>query len=331
MIVNPDLIGTKTVSLGIGLTNRCNLNCPHCYSRSMEQHDLTLTDIKTILKMFPFLQKVNFGTGESVLNKDFIKIMNVFRKRKVQMALTTNGLTINQLDDAHLRWLKDVDFSIDFPDPKLHDEWRGQSGLFNIAVQGIERCKKIGVDVSIALCLMNNNYKYLPEFKEMIKSYDIFLRINLYKPVDSKKFLLSYKEFWEAMKILSENFELVNNSEPILSIITEDKIKGFPCGDSLRIHPTMVPSACVYVDGRDVSIDRFRRFKKTTPKFCQTCQFVDSCHGGCLGRRYLTSGVRNTDIYCPFVNGNSVPKIKFKRTETKEFIHSSYLCTIIVK
>ncbi len=322
---------SKVTSLGIGLTNRCNLNCPHCYSRVLPNADLTLSDIKVILKKFPNLKKVNFGTGESILNKNFIEILSVFKNHNVQMALTTNGLTIDQLSEEYLKWFKDIDVSIDFPNSKLHDEWRGQVGLFDMAVRGIEKCKKIGLDVSIVICLMNCNYKYLPEFKKLIDYYNLFLRVNIYKPVDSKKLLLSYEEFWRAMKILSDNFELVANSEPILSIVTKDKINGSPCGDSLRIHPTMVASGCVYIDGRNVSVHNFKKYKKVLPEFCRKCKFVNSCRGGCLGRRYLTLGIKNPDIYCPFAKGDSVPKIKFKLAKNKEFILGSYLCTIIVK
>jgi len=321
----------KICSLGVGLTNKCNLNCPHCYSRPMQQNDLTLADIKTILKKYPNLKKVNFGTGESILNKNLIKIMELFREHDIQMALTTNGLTINQLDDKHLAWFKDIDVSLDFPSAKLHDQWRGKPGLFRIAIEGIERCNKMGIDISIALCLMNHNYRYLPEFKKLIDRHGIFLRINLFKPTDSKNFLLNYKQFWEAMKILADNFKLVSNSEPILSIVTKDEIKGSPCGNSLRIHPNMVASACVYLDGQHISVDDFRKQKEAVPEFCRTCKFVESCRGGCLGRRYLTSGAEQPDIYCPFVKGKAVPKIKFQRAKEKEFIHSGYLCTIIVK
>jgi len=105
----------------------------------MQQSDLGLADIKRILKLFPNLKKINFGTGESIFNKDFREIMDFFRKNNIQMALTTNGLTIEQLEDKYLSWFKDIDISIDFPNAKLHDKWRGQSGLFNLAIRGIEK------------------------------------------------------------------------------------------------------------------------------------------------------------------------------------------------
>ncbi|PJC28409.1 hypothetical protein CO054_00295 [Candidatus Shapirobacteria bacterium CG_4_9_14_0_2_um_filter_39_11] len=187
------------------------------------------------------------------------------------------------------------------------------------------------IDISLVMCLMNNNYKFLPQFKKLLRRYNIFLRINLYKPVVTKKFLLNYEEFWKAMKMLSENFELVSNSEPILSIVTGDKLAGSPCGNSLRIHPNMVASGCVYIDGQKVPARDFQKQKEIIPNICRECKFVNSCRGGCLGRRYLTPGIEKPDIYCPFVKGEQQPKIKFKKAREEEFIHSSYLCTIIVK
>jgi len=298
----------------------------------VEKSDLSIGDVEKILKIFPNLKKVNFGTGESILNRSFREIIDLLRKNNIQMALTTNGLTIERLEDKYLSYFKDIDISIDFPNAKLHDEWRGRPGLFDLALRGIEKCRRMKINTSIVMCLMNSNYKTLPRFKTLLKRYNIFLRINLYKPVNTKRYLLNYEEFWEAMRLLSENFELINNSEPILSIITGDKLTGSPCGTlSLRIHPNMVASACVYIDGQRVSVRNFQKQKKLIPKFCETCRFVQSCRGGCVGRRYLTLGVEKPDIYCPFFKGKQLPNIKFKKAKEKEFIHSSYLCTIIVK
>ncbi len=318
-------------SIGIGLTNLCNLKCPHCYSRPMSKQSISPEDILYVLEMYPNVKQVNFGTGESILNNDFEKIIDIFIAKGIEMSLTTNGFTLEKISAERIKCFKDIDVSLDFPDEKLHDKWRGVSGTFKSAIEGIQKCKVLGVDVSIALCLMNNNYVYIGEFKKLIDELDTFLRINLYKPISTMEYLLSYEEFWEAIKQISENFNLISNSEPILSIITNDNMSGSACGNSVRIHPNLVPSGCVYINGSTLSVDEFRKQKENVPDFCNSCKYVLTCRGGCLGRRYLTNGVNSPDIYCPIIKGENFPSFGFSRLPDPGLIHSKYLCTLILK
>lgn len=322
----------EITSLGIGITNRCNLNCPHCYSRGMEKTDISLEQAKLILETFTSLKKINFGTGESILNPNFKNLVNFFYKEGITLALTTNGLTIDMLTDKTLKKFKDVDVSLDFPTKELHDKWRGQSGVFENAINALEKCSNLGVDTSLALALMNHNYKHLPQFREIIDKYNINLRLNIFKPIQNDNFQLSYDEFWEAMKIISENFKVVSVSEPILSIITDTVTEGSPCGGSLRIHPDLMVTGCVYLDPQEMEVEEFIKEKQKIPEFCKEkgCQYIDNCQGGCFGRRILLNRPQLPDFYCPFYRGKKVPNIKFKKIEGKDFIHSKYLCTIIL-
>jgi MoaA/NifB/PqqE/SkfB family radical SAM enzyme len=161
------------------------------------------------------------------------------------------------------------------------------SGTFNTALEAIERCQRLGVDTSIAMALMNHNYKYLPEFKKLIDRYHISLRMNIFKPIQNNDFELSYSQFWEAMEILSENFKVVSISEPILSTVTEIDGHGSPCGGSLRIHPDLNVTGCVYLAPGEVDVDEFNEQKGIYPEFCieSKCPYAVDCMGGCFGRR----------------------------------------------
>jgi radical SAM protein with 4Fe4S-binding SPASM domain len=320
-------------SLGIGLTSRCNLNCPHCYSKNLAKETLSLEMLKDVIKNFPNLKRVNFGTGESILNPEFTDIIDFFHGLKIKMALTTNGATINKLSEEYLKKLDEVDVSIDFPSAKEHDNWRGKAGLFSKAIKTIERCKRAGVEVSIAMVLMNHNYRKLKKFKKILDEYKVYLRVNLYKPINSDKYSLDYDEFWEAVKEIADNFTLVSCSEPVLSLIVPPamNIHGSPCGDSVRLHPDLSISPCVYLDGNKFSLSEFNNLKKQTPAFCLECKFLENCRGGCLSRRILEGRVGQPDSYCPIYKGDNIPKIEFKKIKSKNFIHSNYLCTFILR
>lgn len=293
---------------------------------------MTLGDAKKILVCFPNLQKVNFGTGETIINPHFKEIISIFEQAGVTLALTTNGLTVSKLGDKELRKFKDVDVSLDFPTKEQHDQWRSATGTFERAIKSLERCSRLKIETSIAIALMNHNYQYLAAFRKIIDNFNICLRINIFKPVQNNDFELNYDQFWKAMKILSENFKLVSASEPILSIVTKTCTEGSPCGWSLRIHPDMTVAGCVYLNPHKAKVEEFIENKTELPQFCLeiNCRYLQSCKGGCLGRRILQKRAKLPDMYCPFHNKKPVPQIKFKKAKEKDFVHSSYLCTIIV-
>ncbi|MGD8671211.1 MAG: hypothetical protein PVF31_14045, partial [Desulfobacterales bacterium] len=58
------------VSLGIGLTSDCNLNCAHCYRDQDHIENLTLNDIQTVCESIP-ISAIGFGTGENGLNPEY--------------------------------------------------------------------------------------------------------------------------------------------------------------------------------------------------------------------------------------------------------------------
>ena len=316
---------------GIGLTNKCNLNCAHCYSRKMGKKSIDINQAKKILKTFPNLKSANFGTGESILNQDFNKIVNLFHSKNIKLAITSNGLSVVAMKENMLKKFEDVDISLDFPNAEMHDQWRYKKGLYNEAIRAIERCKKYNINISITTVLMSNNYHLFADFKKLLDKYDIHLRINVYKSVNNSAFAPTYEQFWQAIKTMSEQFKLVSCSEPVLALVCEEKMNGSPCGNSARIHPDGTVSSCVYVkDNR--SIERFNCDKKKLPEFCESCNIIEKCLGGCYGRRASENRKSLPDLYCPRYNNKEIPGFKFtKDKNSKELIHSSYLCTIILK
>jgi len=325
---------SEITDIGIGLTNRCNSNCPGCYSRKLAYRDITLPMIERVIEKYPNVKKINLGTGENILNPFFSEIISHILSKNIQLGITSNGTTINRMDWEQLTLLKDVDVSLDFASEQKHDARRGQ-GIFKGAIAAIERSKKAGVNTSIAMALMSINYGELPIFKQIIDAYDICLRINIFKPVDpaANNLPLTYDQFWESIRIMANKFQLKSCSEPILSlVIPEMTISKSPCGASIRIHPDLKETSCVYIMGENVSKGSFLKLKMKIPEFCKPCNVVEKCGGGCLGRRILEKRSNEPDKYCPKALNREIPEIKFTYSQDKgDFIHSNYLCTIILR
>ncbi|MGH7433872.1 MAG: radical SAM/SPASM domain-containing protein, partial [Candidatus Methylomirabilales bacterium] len=61
-------------SVGIGLTNECNLRCPHCYRPDMVIDRLTLQDVRRVCDSIP-VRSMNLGVGENGLHPQYHAIL----------------------------------------------------------------------------------------------------------------------------------------------------------------------------------------------------------------------------------------------------------------
>lgn len=340
----------KGFSIGIGITNKCNYNCSHCYSRESKTYDLPMSQVQKLCDNFD-IHSINFGTGESGLHEQFADIVNYVDSKGIKVSLTTNGYTIALLDDNLLRKFNDIDFSLDFQNKESHDNFRGK-GASNLVEKGIDRCKRLGVEVSLACAMIKENYNKMDQMVKKAQDLNVNLRINVYKPVNTDKHTLTYEEFWEGITLLFGSSKIISCSEPIVNALINNKTLdgGSRCGKkSLRIRPDGGIVPCVYwnkslssidelVENNitmteelfDNYIDKVTEETKIIPQECLACDTLDICQGGCAARR-LYSGLDKPDQYCFKLYGRKAPQIKYQWGESKDLVHSNYLCTIIVQ
>lgn len=337
----------KEISVGIGTTGNCNLSCPHCYSRPLRGYTLALEDVVSLLEG-KRVKSINFGTGENILNPDFIGIIDHCHEKGIKMSLTSNGYGVMALPDESIRKFNDMDISLEFLDKKLQNDFR-HGDSWDFVEKSIEKCKRLGVEFSIATALMNVNYKEIPKLLAKAKSVGCNLRLNIFKPVPKvgvTKFALKYEEFWEAVALLFAHGRMISCSEPIVNAMLNIPpiVPQSPCGmSSIRVHPTGQVVPCVYWSEGDVHINDLREsfepafqsksFKaaRTIPEYCtKNCDKVDVCGGGCVSRRFLNGKINEPDEYCPIYHKKTIPDIKVTVSkDDKDLVHSSYLCTLI--
>lgn len=330
------------VSLGIGLTNACNLNCAHCYRDQDHISNLTLTDVQRVCESLP-IGSIAFGTGENGLNPDYFKILEYLHRRHIKMTLASNGHTLSITPDEQLVYFEDVEFSVDFPDQTRQDRFRG-AGNWKRVMQGIERCLGLGIRVSILAVLMNLNYRDLGRLARTAASFDSDFRVNVYQPVYTDEFLPDFEQYWEGFKILFDHSEILSVTEPLVSTFLGFRgLRGTPCGGrSLRIAPDRKLKACVYWPESDLDIDdlvqqkeavfRMPLFSQThqIPSFCRKCDYVGTCRGGCAARRKLQRRFGAPDTYCPVYRRKEI-RLSGRMSAAAKPLRSGSICTTIVR
>jgi len=328
------------ISLGLGLTNECNLACAFCYRDPTRADRLFLDQVKAVMEHLP-VRSVNLGTGESGMHPDFKAILAYLRTNPVKLTITSNGHSVAVLEDNELRAFHDIEFSLDYPAQAEQDAQRGD-GNWALIHQQAERCRRLRIPVTIIAVMMKSNYSRLADVARVAKQFDAPLRVNVYQSVRSDIYALSYEEYWEGFQRLFEQTDVIAIGEPLVRAMA-----GLPplrggCGVStVRVTPRGTTQPCVYWPGSGeplsdlisagVNILSSTPFEqaRTLPQTCNPCQFRESCHGGCAGRRCLQGELLEPDSYCPIIRGQR-PMLPIRMAADRDLPKLSSSCTTIV-
>ncbi|HLW87025.1 MAG TPA: radical SAM protein [Terriglobales bacterium] len=329
-----------TIALGLGLTNECNLSCAFCYRDPARTDRLTLDQVKSVVERLR-IRSVNLGTGENGMHPEFKAILAYLSAKPVKLTITSNGHSVAVLEDNELRAFHDIEFSLDYSTQAEQDGQRG-NGNWELIHRQAERCVKLGVPVTIVAVMMKANYLRLAEIARVAKQFGAPLRVNVYQAVRSDIYALSYEEYWEGFRRLFAETDVIAIGEPLVRAIT-----GLPplpggCGVStVRVTPRATTQPCVYWPGPGEPLSDLISMglgildsapfeqARTLPEACQPCEFRETCHGGCAGRRRLQGALLQPDSYCPIIRGER-PRLAIRMAADRDLPKLSSSCTTVV-
>ena len=149
------------------------------------------------------------------------------------------------------------------------------------------------------------------------------------------------------MKYINDKYNIISLSDVLLgNIYTDDIVRENTGVDSIRILPdgSICPSTYLiseeYSNRYSIKEDNvmskinFEDFVTVPiPVSCSSCVIKNRCRGGVYDRRILWYGSLNKrDPYCPFENGDELPKERFKILKKKRVsVHDGYLPTMFFK
>src|SRR3981189_2327208 len=328
------------ISLGLGLTNECNLKCAFCYRDPTRADRLSFEQVKSVMECLP-VRSVNLGTGENGMHPDYKTILAYLRTRPVKLTITSNGHSVAVLKDHDLRAFHDIEFSLDYPTQAEQDAQRGPVN-WELIHQQAKRCVRLGVPVTIIAVMMKSNYLRLADVARVAKRFAAPLRVNVYQSVRSDLYALTYEEYWQGFRKLFESTDVIAIGEPLVRAMA-----GLPpleggCGVStVRVTPRATTQPCVYWPGSGEPLSElilsgsgilnsvpFEQ-ARTLPEACRSCEFRDTCHGGCAGRRRLQGALRQPDFYCPIIRGGR-PRLHNRTAAKRELPKLGSSCTTVV-
>jgi len=161
------------------ITRTCNLKCVHCYSESDGKKydgELTTAEAKKFIDdcadfKVPVLL---LSGGEPLIRPDVFALVEHANKYGIRATFSTNGTLIDKKMAKDIKALNVgyVGISLDGL-AEVNDKFRGQSGAFDKALQGIRNCADIGQRVGLRFTINRYNFKDLEDIFRLIKEEQI--------------------------------------------------------------------------------------------------------------------------------------------------------------
>jgi len=146
------------------LTRSCNLNCLHCRAaaeRGPYQGELTTEEcFKFIDDVAAFCRPVMILTGgEPLLREDIFEIASYGTRKGLRVVMAVNGtlLTAEKAHAATQAGIQRVSISLDGAAAETHDRFRGVTGAFSGAMEGISYLKQAGLAFQINTTVTKRN------------------------------------------------------------------------------------------------------------------------------------------------------------------------------
>jgi radical SAM protein with 4Fe4S-binding SPASM domain len=284
---------------------------------------------------------VNLGTGENGMHPEFKAILGYLQTKPVKLTITSNGHSVSVLEDDELRAFHDIEFSLDYPTQAEQDAQRGH-GNWDLIHQQANRCVRLGIPVTVVVVMMKSNYLRLADVARVAKQFAAPLRVNVYQAVRSDIYSLTYEEYWEGFRALFAQTDVIAIGEPLVRAMAGMPPLPGGCGVStVRITPRATTQPCVYWPGSGEPLSDlisagcnilnsipFEQ-SRTLPQACEPCEFRESCHGGCAGRRRLQGGLLEPDVYCPIIRGQR-PTLPIQMAAHRDLPKLASSCTTVV-
>ena len=155
-------------------TNQCNLNCKHCYQDSGHRRlpdELTLDEKLELVDQMGelYVPMIAFAGGEPTIDKTLLPVLHRCREHGIHTTIATHGGTLTPKLTARLAeaGVKYVEISLDSVHADRHDAFRGQPGMWERSVRGMEHVvKQEGMRLGVAMCVHREN---VDEVEDMLQ------------------------------------------------------------------------------------------------------------------------------------------------------------------
>ncbi|MGH7313492.1 MAG: radical SAM protein, partial [Candidatus Rokuibacteriota bacterium] len=165
-------------SVSWNLTQRCNLECAHCYMSAFAGADtrgeLTTAECRRVIdeiaQVNPNIFLILTG-GEPLLRKDLWEIAAYAAEKRFTTVLGTNGVLLREREAALMRshGVLGASISLDSTDAARHDAFRHLPGAWQGAVRATRTLRDAGLDFSLHMSVTDWNVREVPAMIDLAR------------------------------------------------------------------------------------------------------------------------------------------------------------------
>lgn len=185
--------------LRISLTERCNLRCFYCMpaegvALSPKEHIMSSSEIITIAKKFVELgvNKIRLTGGEPMVRKDFSEIVEGLSALPISLAITTNGVLIDQyIDLFSSKKIEKINISIDTLEKEKFNNITRRD-YFDRVMNNIHSLLQKNIIPKLNVVLIKGvNDNEIVDFISLTKEWPVTVQFIEYMPFTGNKWDLS--------------------------------------------------------------------------------------------------------------------------------------------
>jgi radical SAM protein with 4Fe4S-binding SPASM domain len=171
MLSNPSPIPSLRY-LELQITDRCNLQCRHCYIGEGFHQDLSKDQIQKVFEEFEEIQglRLLLSGGEPLLHSHFWEVNDLLRNFAFRTVLLSNGTLVTQEVAKRLR-VHEVQISLDGME-EGHESLRGR-GTFKKTLMAIDHLQEVNIRVSVATMIHRKNLSEFDLLASLLRSKNI--------------------------------------------------------------------------------------------------------------------------------------------------------------
>ena len=231
-----DQFGRNHSYLRISLTDACNMRCSYCMPLS-SYHGTKINKLMNANEIFDLAQifvqngitKIRLTGGEPLLRKDFDAILEKLATLPINIALTTNGLLLdNYFDTLQKYGVKNINISLDSLDAEEFKRIT-HTGQLNKILNNINHLLSLNMHVKINLVMLKNvNEHAIIDFVKWTEKYPLDVRFIEFMPFEKndwdKEKVLGYEQ---VLSNLSNQFDIIKLEDEASSTSRNYQVKGY--------------------------------------------------------------------------------------------------------
>ncbi len=158
--------------LELQITDRCNLQCRHCYIGEGFHQDLSKNQIQKVFEEFEEIQglRILLSGGEPLLHPHFWEINDFLRNYSFRTVLLSNGTLVTQAVAKRLH-VHEIQISLDGM-KEGHESLRGR-GTFEKTLKAIDYLQEANIRVSVATMVHRKNLSEFDQLASLLQSKNI--------------------------------------------------------------------------------------------------------------------------------------------------------------